>query len=71
MEIKKTGLNLKIANPIIFLRQVKTELAKVDWPSRQQTIKLTAIVVGASFLVGAYLGTLDWLFTLFLTYLVR
>lgn len=54
-----TGDNSVIA----FLRQVKTELKKVDWPSREETIRLTTIVVIVSVIVGAYLGSLDFLFT--------
>lgn len=58
-------------NPAIFLRQVREELRKVDWPSRSQTIKLTVVVILASVLVGLYVGGLDALFTSLLTFLVQ
>jgi len=48
---------------IIFLKEVKTEMKKVNWPTREQTIKNTLIVLGVSLGVAAYLGTLDFIFT--------
>ena len=61
----------KGVNPLVFLRQVRTELAKVDWPSRGKTLRLTTIVIVASVLVGIYIGGLDALFTYLLTFLVK
>jgi preprotein translocase subunit SecE len=55
--------DLKRAKPIIFLKEVRNELGKVIWPSRQQAIKLTAIVVGVSAVVAVFIGSLDFLFT--------
>lgn len=50
------------ANPIQFFKEVKTELAKVSWPSRPAVIKLTAVVLGVSAFVAVYLGGLDYVF---------
>ncbi|HNS94862.1 MAG TPA: preprotein translocase subunit SecE [Candidatus Woesebacteria bacterium] len=38
------------------------ELRKVSWPSRQDTIKLTVVVIVASVFVGLYIGVLDVFF---------
>ncbi len=46
-----------------FLKEVQTELKKVVWPTRQQTLRLTAIVVGVSLVVGLYIGVLDYVLT--------
>ena len=46
----------------LFFKEVLTEGKKVDWPSRQQTIRFTAIVVSISFVVAAFLGILDFVF---------
>lgn len=62
---------MKSFKPAKFFQEVKTELSFVQWPNRQQTIKLTMIVLGGSLLVGAYVGGLDALFTLLLTNLVK
>lgn len=43
-----------------FLREVKSELFKVVWPSRQETIKMTLIVIVFSVAVAAFLGAVDF-----------
>ena len=42
-----------------FLQGVRSELAYVQWPSRQEAIIYTIIVIVFSLLVAAYLGALD------------
>ena len=48
---------------IIFLKEVRLEMKKVNWPTRQETIKKTLVVIGISVAVAAFLGTLDFIFT--------
>lgn len=55
---------------LAFLRSVKVELALVKWPNRQETVRLTIVVVIATLLIGAYIGGLDLLFTKLLTQLI-
>jgi len=45
-----------------FLSEVKTEMKKVSWPTRQQTIKNTLTIIIASAIVAAFLGGLDAFF---------
>ena len=45
--------------PVQFMKEVGTELKKVNWPTRQETIKLTAVVIAVSVIVGAFIGGLD------------
>lgn len=47
--------------PAQFFREVAAELKKVTWPTREEMIKLTVIVVAISLLVGAFIGGLDFL----------
>lgn len=56
---------------IDFLKEVRVELAKVVWPSRQQTIQLTVIVVMVTILVGFFLGGVDYLLTKLLNLIIR
>jgi len=42
-----------------FLAEVREELAKVVWPTRNQTMRLTLIVLGVSLTVALYLGLVD------------
>ncbi len=53
----------KIPNipPVHFVKEVVTELKKVTWPTRQETIKLTAVVIAISVIVGAFIGGLDYI----------
>jgi len=44
---------------IAFFIEVKAELLKVVWPSRNDTIKYTIIVIGFSILLAAILGAAD------------
>lgn len=49
-----------------FLKEVFTELKKVSWPSRQETLRYTLIVLITLLLLGMFLGGIDFLFTTFL-----
>jgi preprotein translocase subunit SecE len=51
---------------INFLKEVQIELKKVNWPTRQETIRYTLIVVTVSFVIAAFLGALDFVFTFLL-----
>ncbi len=53
-----------------FIREVRAEISKVTWPTRDDTIKLSLIVVVISLVVGIYLGGLDLLFTQMLRFLI-
>lgn len=61
---------VKLSLMFRFLVEVKNELGKVTWPSREDTIKLTSIVIGISIGVGLYLGALDLVFTELLKILI-
>jgi len=53
----------KAAKPIVFLKEVRSELEKVSWPSREEAIRLTGIVILVSVAVGIFIGIFDYLFT--------
>jgi preprotein translocase subunit SecE len=44
-----------------FLREVKVELKKVTWPTRQQTLGSTVVVIILVLLIAAFLGIVDTL----------
>ena len=50
-------------NPVAYLKDTKSELKLVRWPSYQTTINLTGIVLALSIFVGVYVGALDFGFT--------
>ncbi len=50
-----------MANPLVsYLKQALEELKKVVWPSRQETIQHTLIVVGLSLGLALFLGAIDY-----------
>ncbi len=57
--------------PIRFFHEVVAELKKVTWPTREETIKLTVVVIAISVIVGAFIGGLDSLFLKITTLLFR
>lgn len=57
-------------NIITFLKEVKEELDKVAWPTREQTIRYTILVILVTVGVGAFLGGLDYLLTIFTAFLI-
>lgn len=58
-----TTIPLKV---ISYFKEVKLEIKKVNWPSRQETTRYTLIVIGVSLVVAFYLGSLDFLFSFLL-----
>ena len=51
-----------MATPTAFLKETRDELKKVVWPSRQEVIRLTFVVIIISLVVGLFLGGLDFVF---------
>ena len=46
-----------------FFGEVVSELKKVTWPTRQETMRLTLLVIAISVAIGVALGILDLVFT--------
>lgn len=46
-----------------FLIEAKTELLRVNWPTRKQIIRYTLLVIAISIAVAVFLGSLDFLFS--------
>ena len=63
MDLHKPMLPDFKASPIVFIKEVKSELSKVVWPTRPEVIKLTAIVIVVSVVIGLYIGGLDMVMT--------
>ncbi len=45
-----------------YIQESRLELGRVNWPSRQETTRLTLIVIGFSVVLAVFLGMLDILF---------
>lgn len=51
----------------LFFKEVVVEGKKVDWPTKQQTFRYTALVLGISAIAAIFLGALDFGFVKLLT----
>ena len=60
---KNAGLRIKTmarTNPFEFLQQVRTEVSKVTWPTRRETVITTIMVVIMSILAALFFLGVDW-----------
>ncbi|HEY9586033.1 MAG TPA: preprotein translocase subunit SecE [Candidatus Paceibacterota bacterium] len=44
-----------------YVKETRTELSHVSWPTRKQAVAFTAIVIGISIAIAIYLGAADFL----------
>jgi len=49
-----------------FLKEVRSEGKRINWPTKKETINYTLIVIAAFLVVALILGGFDYLFTKFL-----
>ena len=47
---------------IKYLKETRAELRKVSWPSRQEALNLTLIVVAFTVFMAVLLGIIDYIF---------
>jgi preprotein translocase subunit SecE len=60
-----------MTSPIVFLKEVKSELTKVSWTTRQQAFRLTLIVIVISVIVAVFIGGLDLFFAKLMEVIIR
>ena len=53
-----------------YMREVRAEIKKVVWPSREQATNLTLIVLGVTTAMSIALGVIDWLFSKLFTLII-
>ena len=56
----------KRTGPMQFLREVRLELKKVDWPTRQELTTYSTVVLVTITVLTAFVFGVDYLFTKFL-----
>lgn len=54
-----------------YIKEVRSEMAKVVWPSREQAINLTLVVMAVMIAMGIFLGLLDYFFGEMIQLLLR
>ena len=61
----------KSMDPIKYLHEAKEELGKVSWPSKKDTVRYSAIVVGVTVGLALFFAIIDWALTFGLDKLVE
>lgn len=70
-DLQTGGFFSEMPNNIIsFLMEVKEELSKVTWPTREQTTRYTILVILVAVAVGLFLGGFDYLLTLLTAFIL-
>jgi len=54
-----------------FLKDVKVEMKKVSWPSRDELVTYTVVVIIVVFILSVYIGVIDKVFGSFLELFLR
>ena len=54
-----------------WLRETRSELRKATWPTREEALRLTYVVIGLSIAMGALLGATDLILNTLYGLLVR
>jgi preprotein translocase subunit SecE len=62
----RTNRQLALAR---YLRESRIELKKVTWPSREQTVNLTIVVLVVCIALALFLGALDYVFASFVKWI--
>jgi preprotein translocase subunit SecE len=58
------GVFERLTGPLVeYLRDTRAEMRKVTWPTRQEAINLTLLVLAIMVVLAIFLGGLDALFT--------
>ena len=52
-----------------YIKDTRTEMAHVNWPTRQETIRFTAMVIAVAVGTAILLGVCDFVFSRLLTLL--
>jgi len=60
-----------ISKPINFLKEVRVELTKVAWSTRDELIASTIIVIVVTVLLGLFIGAIDIMLSKLLSILFR
>lgn len=53
-----------------WFQETRGELRKVVWPTREEALRLTYVVIAISLVMGAVLGLLDFLLSSLYTFLI-
>lgn len=47
----------------LFLKESRQEFRHINWPTREEAVRLTTIVIGLCLVTALFLGVFDYLFS--------
>lgn len=56
-----------IEKPVNFIKEVKTELGKVAWSTRQELMSSTMVVISVTAIMALFIGLIDIILSKFLS----
>lgn len=54
-----------------FISEVRSEMQKVTWPTREELVGSTTVVLMTMFILSAFIGVADFVMSIFLRVLLR
>jgi len=60
-----------LSNPINFIKEVRAELTKVSWPTKEELIGTTMVVISITILTTVFVGIVDLILSRFLSWVFR
>ena len=54
-----------------YFKETRAEVRRVSWPSREEAINLTIIVMTVTIAMAAFLGVVDFLFSRLFSLIIR
>lgn len=54
-----------------FFSEVRTEMQKVTWPTRQELVGSTGVVLALMLILSTFIGVTDFILTILMTGLLR
>ncbi len=64
-------MSLKENRLVKYVLESKAELKKVTWPTKQETVKHSLLVIGISLFVALFLGIIDFGLTKLLAIIIK
>jgi preprotein translocase subunit SecE len=70
-----SGIGEKVSGTISdtreFLHDVRVEMKQVTWPTREDVVSTTTVVIITVFFFGVFLATMDWLANAGVSYIFK
>ena len=60
-----------VSKGVKFLKEVKIETKKITWPQRKQILLSALMIMFFSLLIGGYLGLLDVIYNVLISFLMK